>query len=138
MIVVLDANAGIEIVLNRLKSIQFKEYIANCRKVISSDLYKAEITNTLRKYLKAGFLTKEKGIELLRLAQDLVDEYYDISENNNESLNESIRLNHSSYDMLYFTLARRTGAVLLTLDKKLLELAEKEGIETVGRKAVGG
>jgi len=33
--------------------------------------------------------------------------------------------------MVYFTLARRTGAVLLTLDKKLLILSEKEGIETV-------
>ncbi len=30
--------------------------------------------------------------------------------------------------MLYFTLARRTGAVLLTFDKKFLALAEKEGI----------
>lgn len=131
MIVVLDANAGIEIVLNRSKSPLFKEYIVNCRKVISSDLYKAEITNTLWQYIKAGLLSKEKGTSLLRLAVNLVDEYYDISENNNESLIESVRLNHSFYDMLYFTLARRTGSVLLTLDKKLFKLAEKEGIETV-------
>lgn len=131
MIVVLDANAGIEIVLNRSKSPLFKEYIVNCRKVISSDLYKAEITNTLWQYIKAGLLSREKGTSLLRLAGNLVDEYYDISENNNESLIESVRLNHSSYDMLYFTLARRTGSVLLTLDKKLFKLAEKEGIETV-------
>jgi predicted nucleic acid-binding protein len=33
--------------------------------------------------------------------------------------------------MLYFTLARRTGATLLTLDKKLLALADKEGLETM-------
>ncbi len=131
MIVVLDANAGVEVVLNRSKSSQLKKYIKNCRKVISSDLYKAEITNTLWQYIKAGLISKEKGISLLRLGGDLVDEYYDISENNKESLVESIRLNHSSYDMLYFTLVRRTGGVLLTLDKKLLKLAEKEGIETV-------
>jgi predicted nucleic acid-binding protein len=131
MIIVLDANAGIEIVLNRSKSSQLKESIVNCRKVISTDLYKAEITNTLWQYIKAGLISKEKGIRLLKLAGDLVDEYSDIGENNNESLVESVRLNHSSYDMLYFTLARRTGGVLLTLDKKLLALAEKEGIETV-------
>ncbi len=131
MNIVLDANAGIEIVLNRSKSSLLKEYITNCQKVISSDLYKAEITNTLWQYIKAGLLSKENGNSLLKLASDLVDEYYDINENNTESLIESVRLNHSSYDMLYFTLARRNGATLLTLDKKLLALAEREGVETV-------
>ena len=58
-----------------------------------------------------------------------MDEFHDISENNHESLMESVRLNHSSYDMLYFTLARRTGALLLTVDKKLISLAKKENIE---------
>ncbi len=48
-----------------------------------------------------------------------------------ESLNEAIRLNHSAYDMLYFTLARRFGAVLITLDKKLMSLAKSEDIKTV-------
>jgi len=131
MIIVLDANAGIEIILNRPKSFHLKKYITNSQKVISSDLYKAEITNTLWQYIKAGFLTKDKGINLLRLANELVDEFYDISDYNNESLVESVRLNHSSYDMLYFTLARRTGAVLLTLDKKLWALSEKEGVDTL-------
>ena len=129
MIIVFDASAGIEIVLNRPKSSNLRKYIEDCRKVISSDLYKAEVTNTLWKYQKAGFLSKEKSIELLRLAQDLVDEFHDLGENNHESLMESVRLNHSSYDMLYFTLARRTGALLLTVDKKLISLAKKENIE---------
>jgi hypothetical protein len=35
-----------------------------------------------------------------------------ISENNMEALNEAIRLDYSAYDMLYLTLARRTGALL--------------------------
>jgi predicted nucleic acid-binding protein len=128
MILVLDANAGIEIVLKRERSHQFKEYIAKSRKVISSDLYKAESANTLWKYIKGGFIPKEKGPELLRLALGLVDEYHDIAEYTAEALHESIRLNHSSYDMLYFTLARRNGAGLLTVDKRLRELAGKEGI----------
>jgi predicted nucleic acid-binding protein len=33
--------------------------------------------------------------------------------------------------MLYLTLARRTGAVLMTLDGPLNRIAEKEGIETI-------
>jgi predicted nucleic acid-binding protein len=43
-------------------------------------------------------------------------------------MNEAIRLDYSAYNMLY--LARRTGALLLTLDKPLNRIAKKEGIET--------
>jgi predicted nucleic acid-binding protein len=67
----------------------------------------------------------------LELSENLVDEFIPISENNLEALNEAIRLDCSAYDMLYLTLARRTGAILLTLDGQLNKIAEKEGIETV-------
>ncbi len=128
---VLDANAGIEIILNRPKAVHFKEFINQCKKTISSDLYKAEVANTLWKYINGGYLSKDKAIELLQLAQNLVDEYYEIDKNNSEALIESVRVKHSVYDMLYLTLARREGAILLTLDKKLLILAKKNGIETL-------
>lgn len=131
MIVVLDASAGIEIVLNRSKSNQLRRMISDSRKVITSDLYKAEVTNVIGKYVRAGLISGEKGYDLLNLALALVDEYYDISDYSTESLHESIRLNHSSYDMLYFTIARRSGALLLTLDKKLIQIASSEGIETL-------
>ncbi|MBI9096971.1 MAG: type II toxin-antitoxin system VapC family toxin [Spirochaetaceae bacterium] len=129
MIVVLDASAGIEIVLKRSQSIQLKEKISNSRKVFTTDLYKAEVTNVIGKYIKAQLITEEKGFDLLNLALALVDEYYDISQFTTESLHESIRLDHSAYDMFYFTLARRSGAILMTLDKKLMNIAKREGVE---------
>jgi predicted nucleic acid-binding protein len=67
----------------------------------------------------------------LELSENLIDEFVPISENNLEALNEAIRLEYSAYDMLYLTLARRTGAILLTLDKPLNAIAEKEGIEII-------
>ncbi len=131
MILVLDASAAIEIVLKREKSAIFSTVVLSSRKVISTDLYKIEVTNTLWKYVKAGLIDRSLATEILKLAQDLVDEFIDIAENNEEALIESIRLNHSSYDLLYFTLARRYGGKLMTLDKKLGELAEKNGIEVI-------
>lgn len=68
---------------------------------------------------------------MLSLAQNLVDEFIDIAENNEEALHEAIRIDHSCYDLLYFTLARRQGATLMTLDKKLKTLAENAGIEVM-------
>lgn len=131
MIIVLDTSAAIEMVLNRSQSEIFKYYISRCSKVITSDLYKAEATNVIWKYIKTGLISKEAGSHILNLALSIVDEYYDISEFTTEALHESVRLNHSSSDMLYFILARRTDAILMTLDKKLSKIATREGIETI-------
>jgi len=130
MNIVLDASAGIELILNRPQSGKISEILEQCSTVFSSDLYKAEVANVLWKYNRSGLLPREKLPELLNFAQDLVDEFMDIKDYNDESLLESIRQDHSVYDMLYLTLARRTGSLLLTLDKQLNKIASKAGIET--------
>jgi len=129
VIIVLDANAGIEIALDREKAIILYKVIEKASKVITSDLYKAETTNVIYKYVKNGLLNKDSAIEKLGFCDSIIDQFYDISINKEESLLESIRLNHSAYDLLYLTLARRNGARLITLDKKLNDLAKNCGIE---------
>ena len=131
MTVVLDASAGIEIALDRSKAALFNSEILSSERVISSDLYKIEVANVIWKYVRANLLEKSKANKTLQLAQSLVDEFIDISENNEEAMNESFRLSHSTYDLLYFTLARRYSSKLLTLDKRLKELAEVNGIEVL-------
>jgi predicted nucleic acid-binding protein len=131
MIIVIDASAGIEIVLERLKSSVFSQKIISARKVITSDLYKIEAANVIWKYVKANLVEKNMANKILELTQGLVDEFIDISENNEEAMNESIRTGHSTYDLLYFTLARRYGASLMTLDTKLKKLAESSGIDVI-------
>lgn len=51
---------------------------------------------------------------------------------------ESLRLGHSSYDLFYLVLARRTGATLFTLDKKMQELALDAGINSIWLTKLGG
>lgn len=113
MIVVLDASAGIEIALTRDNAQIFEKIIEKASKVISSELYKAETANALWKYYNAGLLNKEEVLKRLRYCDDLIDEYVDISDNNEEALVEGIRIKHSIYDLLYLTIARRNGAILL-------------------------
>jgi predicted nucleic acid-binding protein len=131
MMVVLDASAGIEITLGRAKSDNLATYLANASEVITSDLYKAETANVIWKYVNAKLLEKEKAIQLYQYCNSIIDEYIDISENIEEAINESIRLIHPTYDLLYLSLARRNGAILISLDKKLNMLAKQNGIETV-------
>jgi predicted nucleic acid-binding protein len=128
LIVVLDSSAAVEVVLARKKAGKFKLLIENAEQVVSSDLFKAEVANTLWKYVRAELLGGDKTNKLLHLAEELVDEFVDIANNNEESMHEAIRLNHSTYDMLYFTLARRFGATLISVDKKLNTLCAEAGI----------
>jgi predicted nucleic acid-binding protein len=131
MIIVLDTSAAFEILLRKPQAPAFRQAIGESEKVITSTLYQIEVANTLGKYVRGGYLTRDQAGQMLPLAQGLIDEFTEILENNTEALHESIRLNHSAYDMLYLTLARRTGATLLTLDKKLIELANQEGIPVI-------
>ncbi len=131
MISVLDASAGIAVVLEQELSELFREEIGKSEKTIASDLYKVEVANAIWKYVRAGELEKENMNRTLAIAIGLVDEFVDISENNEESLNEAVRQNHSAYDMLYYTLARRSGGKLLTKDKRLKELCLRTGVDAL-------
>ncbi|AEF81002.1 type II toxin-antitoxin system VapC family toxin [Leadbettera azotonutricia] len=127
----MDSNAAIAIVLQQGKGIDFSEAIEKSEKVVSSEFFRIEVANVIRKYYKGNFIKREQCSELLEIAEGLVDEFIPIRENNIEARNEAIRLDYSAYDMLYLSLARRTGATLLTLDHPLLMLAKKEGISII-------
>jgi len=85
MILVLDANAGIEIALDLPRAQQFLSLVESAEKVITSSLYRAEVANVIWKYVKAGLVPKNVASEKLELAQGLVDEFVDCSGNNEES-----------------------------------------------------
>ncbi|HDQ13787.1 MAG TPA: PIN domain-containing protein [Sediminispirochaeta sp.] len=129
MITVLDTSAGIALALGTKKASGFSDYIEKASSVITSELYKAEAGNVLWKYCRAGLLTKEEALQRLSYSMELIDEFVDIEAYQKEVLTEAIRLNHSVYDLLYLTLARRHGAVLLTLDEGLKKLARRSDIE---------
>jgi predicted nucleic acid-binding protein len=130
--VVLDASAGIEVVLNRSRSNEIASILESSKRVYTPGLYKAEVTNALWKYLRFGQIKKEEAKEALRIALGLIDEYINIQDYTDEVLSESVRLNHSAYDIFYLVLARRTGSTLITLDKKFRSLASGEGLDVIG------
>jgi predicted nucleic acid-binding protein len=121
-----------EIVVKREKGTAFRKLIKKKKKTVSSEFFRIEAANVIRKYYQGNYIKKAECYKLLELAENLVDEFIPIKENHLEALNEAIRLNYSAYDMLYLTLARRMGATLVTLDNPLSVIAEKEGIETAG------
>ena len=129
--IVLDCSAAVHIVRKTTEGNALRSLMLKDEKIISSELLPIETASAFGKYVKAGILDKEKALSFVQNAIALVDEYTSIHENYIEAFHESLRLNHSVYDMLYFTLARRNSATLVTLDAKLRELCEEQGVDCI-------
>lgn len=129
--IVLDSSAACDMVRKTEEGMAFRALMLSEEKVISCELLRAEVVSIFRKLCRHGFIPIEKVQSFLTESTALVNEYYSIQELQDEVLSESIRLDHSSYDMFYFVLARRFGATLFTLDRKLIRLCEEQGVQCV-------
>jgi len=97
--------------------------------VLAPGLFVSEVSNALWSYAEAGSIDRDTALTRQQEAFHLVDDLIPDSGLAVEALAESIRLRHPTYDLLYAVLARRTGAALLTRDRKLGSLADSLGVE---------
>lgn len=128
MTYVLDASAALEIAFQGPKAEHYKQLLMEADSVLAPELYQAEITNCVWKYLKAGYVDEENAKITVAMLFKLIDSYANAVEDSMEVLHEAARLNISAYDMFYFVLARHNAATLITCDQKLKNLAIDNGI----------
>ncbi|MDR2587673.1 MAG: type II toxin-antitoxin system VapC family toxin [Coriobacteriales bacterium] len=129
--IVLDCCAAVALILGTSEGKSLEALMERDEEIISSSLLLAELASALRKYVKAGAMAPERATWSIRELGSLVDRFVDVSENHVESFCEALRLDHSPYDLFYFTLARRNGATLCTLDHSLMRLCEREGVDCI-------
>lgn len=131
--IVLDASAAVDIVNNteRGKALAYlvEDYLGE--EILTCDLFQAEVRNALLKYVRADLLDIETAGQCVRDAIDMVDGFVPVEELGDEAFREAVRLRHPVYDMLYLCLARRNGAVLFTLDKRLAAICREAGVNCV-------
>jgi predicted nucleic acid-binding protein len=132
MIAVLDASAAIQIVLKKEKAKHFTKYYEKANWVIAPELFIPEITNVLWKYYKAKFFGTEECRQFVSDSISLADEFFESRDLWTEVLGESIKYNHSAYDLFYLVLARRNNAILLSNDMDLIKLCNKLKIDNCG------
>jgi predicted nucleic acid-binding protein len=128
MILVLDTSVALSFLLKTESGGNFEETLLNARKIYSCDLFKAELANGLWQYVRANEITKDEAIALFSKGIQLVDEYINEESLALEAISAAVRYQHPVYDMFYLILTRRQDANLLTLDKKLSQLALNEGL----------
>jgi predicted nucleic acid-binding protein len=128
MKIVLDASAAIAAVLGHTSAPAIVEILSGASVVIAPELFVAEVTSALWKYVVAKQVTSPDAAEHLEAALQLVDRYQSLSVLTLEVLREASSRRHSVYDMFYVVLARREGAALLTNDTRLRKLVAEMGI----------
>ena len=129
--IVLDSCALVDMARQTEEGMALQKLLLVNEKVISCDLIRAEAASVLRKLARLENLSAADVKQRLSTALALIDEFHPLDDLQTEALRESIRLDHSTYDLFYFVLARRTGATLFTLDRKLMRLCQEHGVECV-------
>ncbi len=116
--IVVDANAAIAIALGTVYGDGLKQLRLEDERIAAPSLLCAEVSHAMTKYVRGGYLTAVEALDCGRDAISLVDDMRDDEDLWAEALTESVRLEHSSYDLFYLVLARREGATPLTDDRK--------------------
>jgi predicted nucleic acid-binding protein len=128
----IDASAYIAIVNNHPQSDMILDAIQQCDTTVAPQLFTVEVANVLSKYVRRGDIEPSIAQERLWDARRFIDEYSEDGELLAEAYSEAVRLQHSVYGMLYLVCARRNDATLLTLDRRLSDLAAREGLRVHG------
>ena len=133
MKIVLDCSAAVEMARHTPKGDEFRSHLGlrGDDEVIVPDLFYAEVSSAMAKYVRAGLATMQEAEGIVRDAVELADAVVPIEELYEEAFAEAVRLEHSVYDMCYFVLARRNAATLYSFDKRLNALCEREGVSCI-------
>lgn len=129
--IVLDACALCELVRQTEEGQALKALMLKDEAVISCELVRAETVSVFRKLARIESLSPKEAERYVETGLALINEFHPLEPMQTEVLRESIRLDHSPYDLFYFVLARRTGATLFTTDRKLMRLCEKHGVDCI-------
>jgi predicted nucleic acid-binding protein len=122
---VLDASAAVRLILGDPAAAQVAEQIREAAVVLAPELMLTEVANTLWKLQRAGHLADLDPQQLLAEARDLVDRVEADRHLQAEALALACHHDHPVVDCLYLTLARREAATLISLDRRLQQLAER-------------
>ena len=129
MIVVLDANAAIEVALDGKAANELSRALAKSEEVIAPELLVPEIVSAIWKYHQFAAFDLNKCEKALELAVGLVDRLVSHREIYRDAFALSrAQKTRAAYDMFYLALALRENAVLLTLDATLKKEARRAGV----------
>jgi predicted nucleic acid-binding protein len=89
------------------------------------------VTNVFWKYHHLESLPLDICEHALTNSFSIIDDFIDTYDLYREAFSLSCQVQHSVFDSMYLVCARRHDGVLITADKKLNQLAQKQSIKTL-------
>jgi predicted nucleic acid-binding protein len=124
---VLDASAAVHLVLQQSHARVLAGFLQDAGIVTTPDLFASEVANSLLKYIRHGDLSTETASVRLEEALGLIDSTAAGPALAQEALLTAEKRRDSAYDMMYAVLARRSGATVVTMDRRFaLSLKEMD------------
>lgn len=124
---VLDASAAVHLVLRGDHASVLSRKLKDVAIVMAPDLYCSEVANSLLKYVRTGKLTVDQAITRIERCMEFVGSLIPEITLAPEALVAASRSQGGVYDMMYAVLARRTGAPVITMDRRFaLRLRDME------------
>jgi predicted nucleic acid-binding protein len=127
---VLDASAAVHIVLKGEHSAKLVENLEDVALVVAPDLYCSEVASSLLKYVRAGQLTVDEAVLRVERCLDFIGSLIPEITLAPEALIAASRTPGGVYDMMYAVLARRSAAIVITMDRRFALRLREMGIET--------
>jgi predicted nucleic acid-binding protein len=125
MNVITDTNIFLAVVLNEPEKERIIEQTSNC-KLLSPEILPYEIGNALSAIVKRKQLTIEQALQAIELADAIPVRL--VQPDIKSSLELALRFNIYAYDAYFLQSALSLNCPLLTLDKKMKEVAKQLNI----------
>ena len=122
MNIITDTNIFLAVVLNEPEKERIIEQTSNC-KLLSPEILPYEIGNALSAIVKRKQLTTEQALKAIKLADAIPVRL--VQPDIKSSLEIALRFNIYAYDAYFLQTALSLNCPLLTLDKKMKEVAKQ-------------
>lgn len=136
--IVLDSCAAFAMANRTKEGDAISSLLLDGEEAIAPTLYVSEMAHTIAKYVRARRISEDDAQRYLTACIGYIDRFDNDKNLASEALAESFRYGHFSYDMFYLVLARRTGATLFTLDKKMWALAREMHVNCIEEVSLEG
>ncbi|MFA6134337.1 MAG: type II toxin-antitoxin system VapC family toxin [Phycisphaerae bacterium] len=117
---VIDASVVVKLFFEEEHSDAAEKCVRQAKELLAPDLIWAEITNVIWKRQRRGDISKEDAAEMAGQVLAMPVREHPTAALVVEALDLAMRLDRSVYDGLYLALAVKTGSVMLTADKRLV------------------
>lgn len=131
MNLILDASASINYIMENEYADILQNYIDISDYNVAPEFYRIEVANVMWKYFKYKGFSKKFCEDTVTDCHNLVDKYLYTKTIITEAFALATITSHPVYDCLYLVSARRMNFTLLTLDKKLIQIAKEHHIKVV-------